>query len=72
MKKITEDTNVYLNDIVATADLLREEVERIESELFDSNGKVKDPSAFEALTEDIASEIFKQKTRLEKVHLEAQ
>lgn len=69
-KEVTGDTVVYLGDIAGTADLLKEEVGRIEGELVDSGDKVGDPDAFEKLIDDIAREIYKQFMRLQEVKAE--
>lgn len=66
-KEVSGDTGVYLNDIRGTADLLKEEVERLEGELFDTDDKVTDPKAFEELVDDIARKIYEQYMRLQEV-----
>ncbi|HYA22958.1 MAG TPA: hypothetical protein VEF05_02300 [Terriglobales bacterium] len=67
LKKVTDDTLVFLKDIVGAAEFLENEVGRIEGVLFDTDNKVADPKAFEEEIDDIAREIFKQYLRLQEV-----
>ena len=72
MKRVTDDTVVYMSDIDGSAELLVKDVEAMHFELDEADNKVADPARLEKRIDEIAGKIFKAHMQLESIVEELQ
>jgi hypothetical protein len=72
MKRVTDDTVVYMSDIDGSAELLVKDVEAMQFGLDEADNKVADPTRLEKRIDEIAGTIFKAHMQLESIVEELQ